>query len=195
MHSLSHPAANEARGVSETTIVIVSADAAEGARLRALLPPGVAVHLAETEGEAIGMLRGATGREAPLAAEVAPGVLLQPDGVLVALDAVQLTPLEHSLLRCLLSTPGFVWSLLALSQQVWGTSFVGDGSQVRAVIKRLRRKLVIAGTDLRIDCIRGRGFRIAVTDSGQPPRQGGSRDHVRPLEASIECPRTAPVVP
>nr|WP_281496866.1 winged helix-turn-helix domain-containing protein [Ornithinimicrobium sp. F0845] len=90
---------------------------------------------------------------------------LLPDGALVAETEVSLTPLEHAMLQCLLSPPGSVWSLLALSERVWGTSFVGDGSQVRAVLKRLRRKLLAAGADLQIESVRGRGLRVA-TGSG-----------------------------
>ena len=128
------------------------------------MPSDVAVHCAATQEEALDLLVADTASTgvAPRLATVSSGVRLMPDGVLVDGVAVRLTPLEHAMLLCLLSPPGSVWSFLALSQQVWGTSFVGDGAQVRAVLKRLRRKLVAAGADLRIESVRGRGLRLAV---------------------------------
>lgn len=153
MHPVPHAAAP-----SEAIVLIVSPDAGECERLRRCLPPGVAVRLAATEDEAVGLLRATTG--APDL--IHPGVGLLPDGVLVAGAEVRLTPLEHAMLACLCSPVGSVWSLRTLSEQVWGTSFVGNGSQVRAVLKRLRRKLLVAGADLRIESVRGWGLRLVV---------------------------------
>lgn len=156
---------------AEAIVLIVSQDARERERLRRCLPPGVVVHLAATEDEAVDTLRTA----GPPGAERDPGVRLLPDSVMVGETEVRLTPLEHALLRCLLSPAGSVWSFLALSEQVWGTSFVGDGSQVRAVVKRLRRKLLAAGASVQIESVRGRGLRLV---------SGGRSDRI--------CPTTAP---
>lgn len=147
---------------AEAIILIISADTGERERLRCLLPPDVRVQLAATEGEALGLLRSAVGSHGREVDVIASGVRLQPDGLLTGAAEVRLTPLEHAMLGCLLSPPGSVWSLLALSERVWGTSFVGDGCQVRAVLKRLRRKLLTAGADLRIESVRGRGLRLVV---------------------------------
>lgn len=155
-------------------VLIVAADPGERDRLRRCLPPGVPVHVAANRDEAFDRLHAGT---ETLALEVASGVRLLPDGALVAATEVNLTPLEHAMLQCLLSPPGSVWSHLALSERVWGTSFVGDGGQVRAVVKRLRRKLLVAGAGLQVESLRGRGLRVAV---GAPVRQ------------ATDCPTTAP---
>ncbi len=73
---------------------------------------------------------------------------------------VPLTPLEHELLSALVSSPGRVWSFEALAGQVWNTHYVGDTSQVRATVKRLRRKLLAASAPVRIEAERGVGFRL-----------------------------------
>ncbi len=155
-------------------VLIVSADPADRERLRRCLPPGTAVRVASTRAEAVDVLHASTDA---LGVEVASGVRLLPDGGLVAESEVTLTPLEYAMLQCLLSPPGSVWSLLALSEKVWGTSFVGDGSQVRAVVKRLRRKVLAAGADLQIESVRGRGLRVA-------PGVRAQQSH--------DCPTTAP---
>lgn len=161
-------------GRSGAYVVIVAPDPAERERLRQCLPPDVLVCLADTGQEALGLL--STQAVAP-GSLTAAGARLSPDGTLHAERSVSLTPLEQSMLECLLSPPGSVWSLLALSEAVWGTSFVGDGSQVRAVLKRLRRKLVAAGAGLQIESVRGRGLR-AVARAGS--------------QAARNCPTTAP---
>ncbi|QDO89270.1 helix-turn-helix domain-containing protein [Ornithinimicrobium ciconiae] len=157
MHPLPHPDA-----ASATIVLIVSSDAGERDRLRRCVPPGVAVHCVATEGEALEKLGSGAGgvTAARPVATSRPGVQLLPDGALVAGNLVRLTPLEHAMLRCLLTPTGSVWSLLALSEQVWGTSFVGNGSQVRAVLKRLRRKLLMADANVQIEAVRGRGLRL-----------------------------------
>lgn len=146
-------------------MVIISSDPAECARLRGQLPPGVVVHLAATGVEAVSVLQTRIDAASP---HPPPQVHLRPDGVLVAGALVRLTPLEHAMLQCLSTPVGSVCSLLSLSQQVWGTSFIGNGSQVRAVLKRLRRKLLVAGADLQIESVRGRGLRLVVGTQGTP---------------------------
>lgn len=167
--------------ISEAVVLIVCRDDGVRARLVSSVPPGVAVRWAASEGEAIDILHGRRGSGAGGEADPPPGVRLVPDGVMVADTHVRLTCLEHAMLRCLLDPAGSVWSHLALSEQVWGTSFVGDGSQVRAVLKRLRRKLAAAATGLHIESVRGRGLRLVV----------GSR----PVLLDPQLPHNCPSVP
>ncbi|WP_131103495.1 winged helix-turn-helix domain-containing protein [Ornithinimicrobium sufpigmenti] len=75
--------------------------------------------------------------------------------------SVRLTPLEFALLQTLISDQGRVWSFAELSTKVWATGFVGDGAQVRAVVKRLRRKLGEAQAPVMVETVRGSGFRLA----------------------------------
>lgn len=73
---------------------------------------------------------------------------------------VRLTPLEFGMLRVLGSEPRRVWSFEELSRAVWSTGLVGDGAQVRAVVKRLRRKLIDAEAPVVIETVRSAGFRL-----------------------------------
>lgn len=79
--------------------------------------------------------------------------------VAVGTTEVSLTPLEYGVLATLLRARGRVRSFEDLSREVWGTSHVGDGAQVHAVVKRLRRKLGGVEAPVRIEVVRGVGFR------------------------------------
>ncbi|WP_405109599.1 winged helix-turn-helix domain-containing protein [Micromonospora sp. NBC_01405] len=76
---------------------------------------------------------------------------------------IDLTPLEHDFLRCLVGTPGHIWSYQRLHREVWGTEHLGRGSDVHSVVRRVRRKLVRLGTSATIHTVRGVGFRLAVS--------------------------------
>ncbi|WP_433350266.1 winged helix-turn-helix domain-containing protein [Micromonospora sp. CA-111912] len=76
---------------------------------------------------------------------------------------IDLTPLEHDFLRCLVGTPGHIWSYQRLHREVWGTEHLGRGSDLHSVVRRVRRKLVRLGTTATIHTVRGVGFRLAVS--------------------------------
>jgi DNA-binding response OmpR family regulator len=76
---------------------------------------------------------------------------------------VDLTPLEHALLRCLVGTPGHVWTYRRLHREVWGTEHLGRGSDMHSVVRRARRKLARLGAAATIHAVRGVGFRLAVS--------------------------------
>lgn len=86
-------------------------------------------------------------------------VLEDRHAVATGTGETSLTPLEFRLLRCLLADQGRVCSFAGLSRRVWGTSHLGDASQVHAVVKRLRRKLSTVKAPLRVEAVRGIGFR------------------------------------
>lgn len=73
---------------------------------------------------------------------------------------VGLTPLEHDLLRCLVDTPGQVWTYARLHRAVWGNDHLGRGSDMHSVVRRIRRKLTRVGAALTIHAVRGVGFRL-----------------------------------
>lgn len=137
-------------------VVIVSPCALERARLVASLPPDVTVLVAPTVEHAEEALQTMT-------ADHDLGCRLLDDQRAVSFGggSVRLTPLEFSLLRVLASEPGRVFSFADLSQAVWSTGFVGDGAQVRAVVKRLRRKLVEAGAPVGVETVRAAGLRLS----------------------------------
>ncbi|MGW1060737.1 winged helix-turn-helix domain-containing protein [Micromonospora rubida] len=76
---------------------------------------------------------------------------------------IGLTPLEHDLIRCLVGTPGHIWSYQRLHREVWGTEHLGRGSDLHSVVRRVRRKLARLGTSATIHTVRGVGFRLAVS--------------------------------
>lgn len=74
---------------------------------------------------------------------------------------IELTPLEHDFLRCLVGTPGQVWTYERLHLKVWGNKHLGRGSDIHSVVRRVRRKLARLGASATIHAVRGVGFRLA----------------------------------
>lgn len=74
---------------------------------------------------------------------------------------IDLTRLEHDVLRCLLDAPGQVWTYERLHLTVWGNRHLGRGSDMHSVVRRLRRKLARLNAPATIHAVRGVGFRLA----------------------------------
>lgn len=151
---------------SAALVVIVAATRAEQQRLLASVPEDVAVLLAPTRERAEELLR--TLPPAPATALERPPLTVVADERVVCIgdQRVRLTPLEFAMLRVLTSDPAHVWSFAELSRRVWTTGHVGDGAQVRAVVKRLRRKLAEAHAPVVIETVRGAGFRLRPRSDG-----------------------------
>lgn len=141
-------------------VVIVAPTRAEQQRLLAHVPDDVAVLIAPTREHAEEILHTLPAPAAPVPARTPLTVVADERVVCVGDRRVRLTPLEFALLRVLTSDPAHVWSFAELSQRVWGTAYVGDGAPVRAVVKRLRRKLVEAEAPVAIETVRGAGLRL-----------------------------------
>lgn len=75
---------------------------------------------------------------------------------------IELTPLEHDLLRCLVDAPGQLWTYERLHREVWGNEHLGRGSDLHSVVRRVRRKLAWLETRAAIHAVRGVGFRLAL---------------------------------
>lgn len=71
-----------------------------------------------------------------------------------------LTRLEHDFLHCLVKEPGQVWTYQRLHHAVWGNEFLGHGSHIHSVVKRLRQKLAELGAAVTIHAVRGVGFHL-----------------------------------
>jgi DNA-binding winged helix-turn-helix (wHTH) protein len=101
----------------------------------------------------------------------------EPDGgAVIDMDARQirwrgnslpLSQLEFRVLAALLTVPRRAWSFQELRVQGWGDGqeVVFDPYMVKALIQRLRRKLLAADASLMIEAIRGYGFRIVESES------------------------------
>lgn len=174
-------------GVSQTAsgqdslVVLVAGSVEDRLRVVSQLGDDTPLLVVSTAQEAVAFLGGADGPEgghrtqAP-AAEPSPAhagrhtvasrrrendlrLLEDRRAVAVGTTEVSLTPLEYGVLASLLTARGRVRSFADLSREVWGTSHVGDGAQVHAVVKRLRRKLAAAEAPVGIEVVRGVGFR------------------------------------
>lgn len=148
-----HPA------VTPSLVVIVAASRAEQQRLLACLPPDVPVLVTARAEQAEELLH--TLHSAPAPAQGPTVRAAERTVSWTGGHSVRLTPLEFALLQTLISEQGRVWSFPELSSRVWATGFVGDGAQVRAVVKRLRRKLAEAQAPVLVETVRGAGFRLA----------------------------------
>lgn len=146
-----------------TLVVIIASSRAEQQRLLASVPEDVPVLVTTSTEEAAALLPTLT---VPPGTD--PGPTVRPAERSVSWgcgSSVRLTPLEFALLETLSVEPGRVWSFVELSHRVWATGFVGDGAQVRAVVKRLRRKLADAQAPVLVETVRGAGFRLTSTPS------------------------------
>jgi DNA-binding response OmpR family regulator len=87
------------------------------------------------------------------------GRRIMSDGV-----TLPLSDLEYRVLSALLSPAGRAVSFKEIRSQGWGDSaeLPADVYSVRALVQRLRAKLQVCRADLRIESIRGYGFRAVV---------------------------------
>jgi DNA-binding response OmpR family regulator len=75
---------------------------------------------------------------------------------------LRLTPHELTVLSCLASSPGRVWTYHQLHDAAWEGTYYAGRAAVQSVVKRLRAKLREAGVHAEIDAARGLGFRLSV---------------------------------
>lgn len=76
---------------------------------------------------------------------------------------------ELAILSLLCGEPGWARTFAELAEAE-GETWLGDKERVRSAIRRLRRKLALAGAEARIEPVRGYGFRLLtrVTDPADP---------------------------
>jgi hypothetical protein len=80
--------------------------------------------------------------------------------------SLPLTTHERVLLHCLMRPPLRVWTYQQLHERVWGGVYLGDPALVHSAVKRLRRKLVLAGVTPQVVTVRGAGFRLEDGSAG-----------------------------
>lgn len=100
------------------------------------------------------------------------GLMLDPDRRMVVSGdrRAGLTPLEYDVLHALLVEPGRVRLFAELTEQAWGTPYVGDTTQVHSVVKRVRRKLDSIASPIELRAVRGTGLRaVARPRPSLPP--------------------------
>jgi DNA-binding response OmpR family regulator len=78
-------------------------------------------------------------------------------------DPLALTNRERDILASLAAEPTRVWTYRQLHTVAWAGGFLDPGP-VRAAVKRLRRKLDVAGVRVCIEAVRGIGYRLIELD-------------------------------
>lgn len=73
---------------------------------------------------------------------------------------IPLRPREFDLLVALATRPGVVYSREVLLEQVWGGEPASDSRTVDMHVSRLRERLEAAGAGIRIEAVRGVGYRL-----------------------------------
>jgi DNA-binding response OmpR family regulator len=82
---------------------------------------------------------------------------------------VPLTTAEWSLLTALIDHWGEVLERSQIATQAWGPGFANRHNEVEVYVCRLRRKLRDAGSAVRIETVRGRGYRLGSAVNGPLP--------------------------
>ncbi|WP_436499820.1 winged helix-turn-helix domain-containing protein [Actinokineospora sp. HUAS TT18] len=77
---------------------------------------------------------------------------------------VPISAREFDLLFALANSPGRVWTFAELTNKVWGRAYVGDAQAVVSAVKRLRRALRENASGVRVEAVRGVGYRVVVGD-------------------------------
>jgi DNA-binding response OmpR family regulator len=87
---------------------------------------------------------------------------------------LNLTDLEFRVLAALMTRPGRAWSFADLRRAGWGEGpdLEGDDQTVRALVQRLRKKLIAARVPLAVEAVRSFGFRAEVRPRGAPAAEG-----------------------
>jgi two-component system alkaline phosphatase synthesis response regulator PhoP len=71
-----------------------------------------------------------------------------------------LRPKEFQILLCLNQSPGKIFTRDDLMNQVWGYDYFGDQRTVDVHVSSLRKKLEVAGDSVKIEAIRGVGYKL-----------------------------------
>ena len=83
--------------------------------------------------------------------------------------SIALSVKEFDLLCVLVEAPGRVHSFADLTRRVWSRDYLGDDDSVVSAVKRLRRRLGGGTERVRVESVRGVGFRLVEdVPSGQP---------------------------
>ena len=91
------------------------------------------------------------------------GIVLDDGAKIVTVDGepVSLTPIEYSILKLLMATPGKVYSTTALYEEVWQEAALGSEGAVAVHIRHLREKVEINPSEPRyIKVVWGQGYKM-----------------------------------
>lgn len=84
--------------------------------------------------------------------------------VKIAGETLQTTTKEFDMLELFLKNKNVAFSRESIIEKIWGYDYYGDSRQVDHMIKRLRKKMIIAGTACQIKTVWGYGYKIGDAD-------------------------------
>ena len=91
------------------------------------------------------------------------GITLNDETKIAAVDGrpVSLTPIEYSILKLLMESPGKVYSTKALYEAVWQEEAIGSEGAVAVHIRHLREKIEITPSEPRhLKVVWGQGYKL-----------------------------------
>ena len=151
----------------EGVVVCVGLDPEQALAVLRLVGRGTSVVVAPDAAHAARLLGSAAPAPAPPSARQVQRV----GDVEVDRDARQVTcrgrtvavsAREFDLLAVLAGQPGRVHGFGELTERVWSRDYLGDDDAVASAVKRLRRRLAAATDEVRVESVRGIGYRLAV---------------------------------
>ncbi|WFD10762.1 response regulator transcription factor [Tepidibacter hydrothermalis] len=75
-------------------------------------------------------------------------------------DEIKLTYKEFELINLLLNNLNIAFSREKIIENIWGYDYIGDTRQVDDLVKRVRKKLLLNNSEVKIDTIWGYGYKI-----------------------------------
>lgn len=76
-------------------------------------------------------------------------------------EEIKLTYKEFELINLMLNNLNIAFSREKIIENIWGYDYIGDTRQVDDLVKRVRKKLLLNNSDLKIDTIWGYGYKIS----------------------------------
>lgn len=81
--------------------------------------------------------------------------------ILIHKEEFKVTTKEYDLLELLIESKNQPFSRENIIERVWGYDYYGDTRQVDHLIKRLRKKMLLAGSECKIETIWGYGYKVS----------------------------------
>jgi two-component system response regulator MtrA len=160
------PRASPEAGADDGVVVCVGLAPEQALAVLQLVGRATSVVLAPDAAHAVRLL----GRSAPEAPDPEPqGGVHRVGDLEVDRDARQVTcrgravPVsarEFDLLVVLAGESGRVHGFGELTERVWSRDYLGDDDSVASAVKRLRRRLAAATDEVRVESVRGIGYRL-----------------------------------
>lgn len=81
--------------------------------------------------------------------------------ILIHGQEFKVTTKEYELLKLLIENKNKPFSRESIIEKVWGYEYYGDTRQVDHLIKRLRKKMLLEGSECKIETLWGYGYKVS----------------------------------